>query len=1124
MANFNQFFPQDTPGAINGQTYNEGDIVVFNDNYYGATATVTLSDPIVETDFDTGWALLSGGDAAVAAAVDDLNSTDNIMFWSGTQAEYNAITTKDENTIYYITDSGEVVGGLVVQDSGTEEGTSITTLNFNDNLDVTVTGNVATINAEAGGGGINPVIDSVTFINDYTADPGGTVTAVGTNHAPLDEVSYIEIAGSTFTSLAGTDPTVTLRIGGTDVDLSEFPVSTQSIRATIPAQGLTTDPTTATLIVTNALGGVSEPFEITFSAGPSLTSDGTFVAPEEGMVSVTLTAVTNDGSTAVFTAVSTLPDWLTLTDNGDNTATVSGIVPDGTMPGTNPYIIQAREGDRTFTQITLNIGAGSAVFSQSLGGSVLSDRNRHIRGNSPTSTETNYAWSVWFKLANLSYPRTVSIFGTLVNNGFNLTGLSLDTNNQLLVSAANTNTSTGVFLRDTSAWYHAVMKVTAGGTPEVWINGVSISNTGSTGGGTLRGDTNGSTYYGTNGLSPNNNDINGVYFAQVIHVDGTNGFTGTFADLNAESFGEFSDEGYWQPVQYPLGATGDQGHIYNFNDDTDVQLDSSTNGNTGNFGSVVRISDTVTDNYATFLSRTVHGISDFTSFSNGNRTATTAASFSQNEFEYTHRIPKEGKYYFELDVNISVSGTFDLVHASPIAVLLENTSNRVINGYWEFRSDGTVAGLTATGAAVADPDDVENIGVALDMDLGTVQFYIDGVASGESYTINNFDDVSDSGYILSGNIRTTATLNSGQTDFDLTTLPTGFGTLSSATLPDPTLVPGEHFQAGIYTGNRTTLPSITTGFTPDFIWFSQRSGGDHPQIYDTIRGGTSRQYTTGIAGWGANTDAVTFNSDGFTVGADGAQQINAAGRLMEYYAFRAGGAAAANNDGTVQTMVSANTDAGFSMVNWTATGSGSTTTRGHGLSQAPEIIILAAEGSSNMWTSIDGITGNSGEYINTSMTGSSNTIAGQFGDATDSVFSIRENVFTGTGGVVAYCWHSVPGYSDIGQYTGNGNGDGPFINCGFKPAFVWIKAIDSVGTGNGNFYSYNSAINPHNPVDLKNRMNRVDNEINSAGGYNLDFLSNGFKHISGNADTNADGVRFMYMAFAESPFKYSLGR
>ena len=44
--------------------------------------------------------------------------------------------------------------------------------------------------------------------------------------------------------------------------------------------------------------------------------------------------------------------------------------------------------------------------------------------------------------------------------------------------------------------------------------------------------------------------------------------------------------------------------------------------------------------------------------------------------------------------------------------------------------------------------------------------------------------------------------------------------------------------------------------------------------------------------------------------------------------------------------------------------------------------------------------------------------------------------------MVAYMWHSVPGYSKIGSYSGNGSSDGVYVNLGFKPAWLLVKRVN----------------------------------------------------------------------------------
>ena len=65
--------------------------------------------------------------------------------------------------------------------------------------------------------------------------------------------------------------------------------------------------------------------------------------------------------------------------------------------------------------------------------------------------------------------------------------------------------------------------------------------------------------------------------------------------------------------------------------------------------------------------------------------------------------------------------------------------------------------------------------------------------------------------------------------------------------------------------------------------------------------------------------------------------------------------------------------------------------------------------------------------------------------------------------------------------------------------------------------------NTYNPNDdwmAANLSNTESNESNRL----LDFLSNGFKARGTNADVNTSGHNYIFIAFAETPFKYSNAR
>ena len=115
---------------------------------------------------------------------------------------------------------------------------------------------------------------------------------------------------------------------------------------------------------------------------------------------------------------------------------------------------------------------------------------------------------------------------------------------------------------------------------------------------------------------------------------------------------------------------------------------------------------------------------------------------------------------------------------------------------------------------------------------------------------------------------------------------------------------------------------------------------------------------------------------------------------------------------------------------------------------------------------------------------------------------------------VYYCWHSVPGFSAIGSYNGSNNSNGPYIYCGFRPAFILAKAYKNAGTP---WLIYDAARNSYNPLNTQLEPSSTGSE-QSVTNNTFDFCSSGFKvrGTGGTATNSSDGI--IYMAFAEHPF------
>ena len=123
------------------------------------------------------------------------------------------------------------------------------------------------------------------------------------------------------------------------------------------------------------------------------------------------------------------------------------------------------------------------------------------------------------------------------------------------------------------------------------------------------------------------------------------------------------------------------------------------------------------------------------------------------------------------------------------------------------------------------------------------------------------------------------------------------------------------------------------------------------------------------------------------------------------------------------------------------------------------------------------------------------------------------NISGGT--YVAYSFASVESYSKVGSCEGNGTANGPFVYTGFRPAYVTVKGIDAAVS----WYTYDNKRDTYNPAVWPLWPHHYAGEVSYAS-YGIDLLSNGFKFNPFNSSTGT----FIYMAFAEAPFKYANAR
>jgi len=328
--------------------------------------------------------------------------------------------------------------------------------------------------------------------------------------------------------------------------------------------------------------------------------------------------------------------------------------------------------------------------------------------------------------------------------------------------------------------------------------------------------------------------------------------------------------------------------------------------------------------------------------------------------------------------------------------------------------------------------------------------------------------------------------------------------------------PGLHFNTVLYTGNGGTQSITGVGFQPDWTWIKQRANDSYShELFDAVRGATKYLSSNEVNAEATSATTLTsFDSDGFSLGSD--TIVNKSGKTLVAWNWKANGAGSANTDGGINSTVSFNSAAGFSIVKY-GTGTGSATTVGHGLGEVPKLLIIKPIGTVTTGGWIVGGEMIDSTYNNVLELNVTTALANDtsFNDTapTSSVFSVGNNNTNRSGeNYIAYCFAEKKGYSRFGRLVGNGSTNGTFVYCGFSPAFIMTKAITS-----GNWFMYDNKRPGFNNVQQFLEADGGANEYTGNTNHSIDILSNGFK-FTGGSGTNTDGRVNIFWAFAQNPF------
>ena len=712
--------------------------------------------------------------------------------------------------------------------------------------------------------------------------------------------------------------------------------------------------------------------------------------------------------------------------------------------------------------------------------------------------------------------------------------------------------STALF-RDSSAWYHIVVAVdTTQGTNtnriKIYVNNVQL---------TSFTDTN--TYMDQNSDTRTSYASSDQQYGNTRHPDNDYGLDGYLADVNfvdglqltPASFGEYNKYGQWVPIN-PKVVYGDEGYRLQFLLPTAnaANIGKDTSGNGNNFTPVNLVAsdqmlDTPTNNFATMNFLTNSGTS--LTLSNANLGI---SGFGSARQVHSTIMPESGKWYAEFLMGADMNDLQVGIANSEATGYLGQTNNSMgmisINGKRikggtqsaygsEFVNGGIISvalDLDNSKVFVAEDNTFQDSGdpvsgadpmfSSINLYIKQMGFAIGSNDSGGDVVANFGQDGSFAGNKTSGGHSD----DNGRGDFFYAP-PAGYLALCTKNLPEPenNIIPSENFNTVLYTGDDSDDRDIQVGFRPGWTWIKQRNGTANHTVWDIMRGGTKYLNPNTANADATDADGVDTGKTNAQIGGGGgfrllgdAAQTNGNNNTFVSWNWKAtdsGGVS--NSNGSITSSVNANTDNGFSIVTWTGTAEIGTV--GHGLSKIPRLIAVKnrSAGSTDWQIFTTRMTRLNEMNFNTNH---ASTVTDVFNDTepTSSVFSINASaVVNGDGNaMIAYCFHDVLGFSKFDSYEGNNNANGRFVHTGFRPALIWIKAIDAAG----DWYLYD---NKRLGFNVDNNYLRTNQTSAESTDDILDIVSNGFKLRSTNSEHNAAST-YDYMVWAETPFKYSNGR
>ncbi len=810
-------------------------------------------------------------------------------------------------------------------------------------------------------------------------------------------------------------------------------------------------------------------------------------------------------------------------------------------------------------QLLFGFGGGNGTYTPPVVPD-LSQKSLRFRSTAPASLSRTIAsagnrqkwtWSAWVKRGAFlaAQQELFMCYSPADNRHFNF---GFDSNQRLTAYSFDVggigtrlwgNTSKAMY-RDASAWYHIVItmdtvQAVAANRVKIYVNGDQVTSFSE------------STYPAQN-TNEYVNAANGSHRIGSYIYGAFQQFDGymsdiAFADgqaLTPTSFGQVDlVTGQWTPKEFsgPFGTTG---YYLRFQDSSALTTssnvglgkDTSSNGNfwitnnisitAGNTYDAMNDSPAVTStagNYAV-LNCLSFVVGDFT-ISNGNLDVGSSNAPTSETVVSTLSM-SAGKWYCEVTINSQTDA--GVVGIAPATARPNQGFYNQPGGIAYYPHDGTkfIAGTISAYGTAANSGDV--IGIAVDFAAQTITFYKNGVSMGAISTPFSGDYVFACGD-GSGSTSLNYTFNFGQRPFAYSA-PANHNALHTGNFSTPTIVKSNaYFNAisvDLGSTDYTTYLATTPGFIPDLVVYKSKSFANNSMVYDSVRGpGATQELNTNTSlSVGTGLDTFTYGYianfvNGYLESAAGSgtnpptntdynKNVCEPGRTYVSWMWKKG------------------VTPGFDVVQYAGTGYNQGIS--HSLGTAPKMMWIKNIDSSavswgvyfyslpitdNLYLNLDYASTNNGLIVWTGVAPTSTTFY------VDTWAGVNENFSSH----IAYLWSEVPGFSKFGTYIGNGNENGPFVNCGFRPAYVMVKCISSAGDWvviDSSRDKFNSA-----PMVAAHALFlNVPLAEDPLSVLSIDFTATGFKVRTIFAPANSNGQTYMFAAFAEAPTKFALAR